>query len=49
MKQLVEPSSATVLAAILRYPQHFAGQRVGVLLSGGNVDLDALPALFAAK
>jgi threonine dehydratase len=43
MKQLVEPSSATVLAAILRYPQHFAGQRVGVLLSGGNVDLDALP------
>jgi threonine dehydratase len=48
MKQLVEPSSATVLAAILRYPQHFAGQRVGVLLSGGNVDLDALPTLFSA-
>lgn len=43
LKQVVEPSSATVLAAILRHPQHFAGRRVGVVLSGGNVDLDALP------
>lgn len=43
LKQLVEPSSATVLAAILRHPEHFAGKRVGVVLSGGNVDLDALP------
>jgi threonine dehydratase len=48
MKQLVEPSSATALAAVLRYPERFAGRRVGVLLSGGNVDLDALPQLFAA-
>jgi threonine dehydratase len=47
MKQLVEPSSATALAAILRNRERFAGQRVGVLLSGGNVDLDALPQLFA--
>lgn len=43
LKQLVEPSSATVLAAVLRHPEHFAGKRVGVVLSGGNVDLDALP------
>ena len=43
LKQIVEPSSATVLAAILRHPQQFAGKRVGVVLSGGNVDLDALP------
>jgi threonine dehydratase len=43
LKQVVEPSSATVLAAILRHPQQFAGKRVGVVLSGGNVDLDALP------
>ena len=42
LKLLVEPSSATVLAALLRYPERFAGQRVGVLLSGGNADLDAL-------
>jgi threonine dehydratase len=47
MKQLVEPSSATVLAALLRHRERFAGQRVGVILSGGNVDPDALPALFA--
>jgi threonine dehydratase len=46
-KQLVEPSSATALAAVLRHRERFAGQRVGVLLSGGNVDLDALPQLFA--
>ena len=49
MKQLVEPSSATVLAALLRHRERFAGQRVGVILSGGNVDPDALPALFATK
>jgi threonine dehydratase len=42
-KQLVEPSSAIALAAILRQPGRFAGLRVGVVLSGGNVDLDALP------
>lgn len=42
-KQLVEPSSAIVLAAILTQRERFAGQRVGVILSGGNVDLDALP------
>ncbi|CAN5648474.1 pyridoxal-phosphate dependent enzyme [soil metagenome] len=42
-KQLVEPSSAIALAAILTHPERFAGLRVGVILSGGNVDLDALP------
>ncbi|HRQ63789.1 MAG TPA: pyridoxal-phosphate dependent enzyme [Xanthomonadaceae bacterium] len=43
LKAVVEPSSAVPLAAILRYPDRFAGKRVGVILSGGNVDLDALP------
>ncbi len=43
MKQTVEPSSAIPLAAILAQPQRFAGRNVGVVLSGGNVDLDALP------
>jgi len=42
-KQLVEPSSAIALAAVLRHPARFAGLRVGVVLTGGNVDLDALP------
>lgn len=40
LKLIVEPSSAIALAAILGHPGHFAGRRVGVILSGGNVDLD---------
>ncbi len=43
LKQVIEPSSATVLAAVLRYHEYFQGRRVGLVLSGGNVDLDALP------
>ena len=42
LKIVVEPSCATPLAAIRKYPAHFAGRKVGVILSGGNVDLDAL-------
>jgi threonine dehydratase len=42
LKLLVEPSSAIVLAALLKHRERFEGQRVGLLLSGGNVDLDAL-------
>jgi len=40
LKLVVEPSSATVLAALLRHRGAFAGRRVGVVLTGGNVDLD---------
>ncbi|GAA0692022.1 pyridoxal-phosphate dependent enzyme [Dyella marensis] len=43
LKLVVETSSATVLAAVLKQPEHFAGRRVGLVLTGGNVDLDALP------
>jgi threonine dehydratase len=43
MKIVVEPSSAVVLAAILRHRERFANQRVGVIVTGGNVDLDRLP------
>ena len=43
MKIVVEPSSAVVLAAILRHRERFAGLRVGAILSGGNVDLEQLP------
>ena len=43
LKQVVEVSSATVLAAILKHPQRFAGRRVGVVLTGGNADLQTLP------
>ncbi|MCL7715823.1 pyridoxal-phosphate dependent enzyme [Stenotrophomonas mori] len=47
LKQVVEPSSAVALAAVLAQPQRFAGRNVGVILSGGNVDLDALPWMAA--
>ncbi len=43
LKQVVEVSSATVLAAILNQPERFAGRRVGLVITGGNVDLQALP------
>ncbi len=43
LKILVEPSSAVPSAVIREHPELFAGQRVGIILSGGNVDLDALP------
>jgi threonine dehydratase len=46
-KQIVEPSSAVARAAVLTHQDVFAGQRVGIVLSGGNVDPDALPELFA--
>lgn len=42
LKIVIEPSCATPLAAILKHPEAFAGKRVGVILSGGNVDLDEL-------
>lgn len=43
LKIIVEPSSAVTLAALLAARERFAGRRVGLVLSGGNVDLDALP------
>lgn len=43
LKLLVEPSSAIALAMVLAHRARFAGKRVGIVLSGGNVDLDALP------
>lgn len=37
LKMVVEPSSATVLAAVLAFPELFKGKRVGLILTGGNV------------
>jgi threonine dehydratase len=37
LKLVVEPSSAIVLAAVLGAPERFAGQRIGLILTGGNV------------
>ena len=43
LKQVIEPSCAVPLAVILKNPEVFAGKRVGVIVTGGNVDLDKLP------
>lgn len=43
LKVMVEPSSATVFAAVCKYPKYFEGKRVGLILSGGNVDVSRLP------
>ena len=43
MKIVMEPSSAVPLAVILKNPDLFRGKRVGVIVTGGNVDLDKLP------
>jgi threonine dehydratase len=43
MKIVMEPSSAVPLATILKNKELFAGKRVGVIITGGNVDLGKLP------
>lgn len=43
MKTLIEPSSAVTLAALIRDKEKFQGQKVGIIISGGNVDLGNLP------
>ena len=43
MKIVMEPSCAVPLAVILKNPEVFAGKRVGVVITGGNVDLKKLP------
>ena len=43
MKIIVEPSSATVLAAVLKSKSQFANKKIGFMISGGNVDLKNLP------
>lgn len=46
-QNLVEAAGAAALAAVLRYPDRFAGRKVGVIASGGNVTLDQLRAVIA--
>jgi len=43
MKIIIEPSSAVALAIVLKHKQRFAGQKIGIIISGGNVDLMHLP------
>lgn len=43
LRVVIEPSSAVPLATILKNPKVFRGKRIGVIITGGNVDLDKLP------
>src|SRR5205823_9673361 len=43
MKIVIEPSAAVPYAAIVEGKIDIGGKRVGIILTGGNVDLDALP------
>lgn len=43
MKIIIEPSCAVPFAAVLRAKERFASKKVGIVLSGGNVDLENLP------
>ena len=47
MKQVVEPTGVLALAAVLARREELAGQRVGVVFSGGNIDLDRYADLLA--
>ena len=43
LRIVMEPSCAVPLATILKNKKRFAGKRVGIIITGGNVDLDKLP------
>jgi len=43
MKIVIEPSCAVPLAAVLKYKEQFEGQKIGIIITGGNVDLGNLP------
>ena len=43
LKLVVEPSGAIGFAAVLRNRERFAGRSIGIVISGGNMDLDTLP------
>ncbi len=47
MKIVLEPSGACALACLMAHPERFAGQRVGVTLSGGNIAADRFAALMS--
>jgi threonine dehydratase len=43
MKIVVEPSGVVAVAAVLKYKGNFTGKNIGVIITGGNVDLGRLP------
>ncbi len=49
MKIIIEPSCAVPFAAVLKSKEKFTGKKVGIILSGGNVDLERACKLFAGQ
>ena len=49
MKIIIEPSCVVPFAAAMRNPEMFKGKKVGIILSGGNVDLTKFGTWFPAK
>jgi len=47
MKIVIEPSAAVPVAAILKSKTIFSGKRVGIIITGGNIDLEKAFTLFA--
>jgi threonine dehydratase len=43
MKIIIEPSSAVAFAALLKNIDEFKDKKIGIIVSGGNVDLLRLP------
>jgi len=43
MKIIIEPSCAVPFAAVLQQKERFAGKKIGIIITGGNVDLGNLP------
>lgn len=49
LKIIVEPSAAVPLAVVLKEKETFRTKNIGIILSGGNIDLDRACALFAQQ
>lgn len=49
LKIVIEPSSAVPFAAVLKRPDVFADRKIGIILTGGNVDLRSLTDFFGEK
>ena len=43
LQTVAEPSAAVALAALVKHKAAFQKRRIGIIISGGNVDLDRLP------
>ena len=43
MKIIIEPSSAVAFATVLKEKETFKNKKIGIIISGGNVDLSNLP------